>query len=233
MSLDLLGEGFDLHCGGEDLRFPHHENERAQAVADGRRFARTWVHNGFVEVEGTKMSKSLGNVSNLVDLVEQYDPRAYRLLVLRSHYRSPMEVTPETIGDAEKGLERLDEFARKFSGVSASPDETAMARFRDLMEDDLNTAGVVALLFDLVRSFNATGDEAAGAAVFEIAGALGLELGGASADDAVDDEAAAMVTARDTARAARDFAEADRLRDELQRRGWVVKDTPEGTQIHR
>ena len=234
MSLDLLGDGFDLHSGGMDLKFPHHENERAQAVAMGHSFARHWMHHAFVEVGGVKMSKSLKNFTSLVDLLERHDARAYRLLVLRSHYRSPMEVTPETIGDAEKGLERLDEFARKFSAASsASPDPSAMARFRDLMEDDLNTAGVVALLFDLVRSFNSTGDEAAGAAVFEIAGALGLGLGGASGDGAVDDEAAAMVAARDTARAARDFAEADRLRDELQGRGWVVKDTPEGTQIHR
>ena len=110
MALDLLGDDFDLHGGGQDLAFPHHENERAQASADGRRFARTWVHNGFVEVEGTKMSKSLGNVTNLVDLVEQYDGRAYRLLVLQSHYRSPIDVTDDSLRNAEGGLDRLDAF---------------------------------------------------------------------------------------------------------------------------
>ena len=120
-ALDLLGEGFDLHGGGQDLAFPHHENERAQALADGRRFARTWVHNGFVEVEGTKMSKSLGNVTNLVDLVEQYDPRAYRLLVLRSHYRSPIDVTDDSLRDAEAALERLDAFARRVATATRSP----------------------------------------------------------------------------------------------------------------
>ncbi len=97
MSLDLLGEGFDLHGGGQDLRFPHHENERAQAVADGKEFARHWMHNGWVEVEGTKMSKSLGNFTTLPDLLARSDARAYRLLVLRAHYRSPIEVTPETL----------------------------------------------------------------------------------------------------------------------------------------
>src|SRR5207248_5695529 len=93
MALDLLGEDFDLHGGGQDLAFPHHENERAQAVALGREFARHWVHNGFVEVDSVKMSKSLGNFTTLTDLLERTDPRAYRLLVLQSHYRSPVEIT--------------------------------------------------------------------------------------------------------------------------------------------
>ena len=115
MSLDLLGEGFDLHGGGIDLVFPHHENERAQAVARGREFARYWVHNGWVTVDGTKMSKSLGNFTTLPDFLAQHDARAYRLLVLRARYRSPIEVTPDTVADAEKGLERLDTLARRFS----------------------------------------------------------------------------------------------------------------------
>src|SRR5690606_8157668 len=147
--LDLLGEGFDLHGGGQDLAFPHHENERAQAVADGRRFARTWVHNGFVEVEGTKMSKSLGNVTNLVDLVEQYDPRAYRLLVLRSHYRSPIGVADVSLRDAEAALDRLDAFARRVAaegvGEGVAPDGEALARFRAAMDDDLQTPAATGL----------------------------------------------------------------------------------------
>ena len=115
MSLDLLGEGFELHGGGQDLMFPHHENERAQAVADGKEFARHWMHNGWVTVGGEKMSKSLGNFTSLADLLARSDARAYRLLVLRSHYRSPIEVTPDTIAQAEAGLARLDELARRFS----------------------------------------------------------------------------------------------------------------------
>ena len=113
MSLDLLGDRFDLHGGGMDLAFPHHENERAQAVALGRDFAGHWVHNGFVEVGGEKMSKSLGNFTTLTDLVAEHDPRAYRLLVLQSHYRSPLEVTPPTIAAAEASLDRLDALARR------------------------------------------------------------------------------------------------------------------------
>jgi cysteinyl-tRNA synthetase len=230
MSLDLLGDGFDLHAGGLDLKFPHHENERAQAVGLGYHFARHWMHHAFVEVGGVKMSKSLKNFTSLVDLLDRHDPRSYRVLVLRSHYRSPMEVTPETIADAERSLDRLDDFARRFR-PEAPADAGALARFRELMDDDLNTPGAVALLFDLVRKANADDDGAAAAAAFAIAGALGLELGGA--EDVVDAAAVALVTARDEARAARNFAEADRLRDELQALGWVVKDTPDGTRIHR
>ena len=113
MSLDLLGERFDLHGGGRDLAFPHHENERAQAVALGREFAAHWVHNGWVEVGGEKMSKSLGNFTNLLDLIENVDPRAYRLLVLQSHYRSPLEISKDTTDRAERSLAGLDAFARR------------------------------------------------------------------------------------------------------------------------
>jgi cysteinyl-tRNA synthetase len=232
MSLDLLGDGFDLHAGGLDLKFPHHENERAQAVALGYEFARHWMHHAFVEVGGVKMSKSLKNFTSLVDLLARHDARAYRLLVLRSHYRSPMEVTPATVGDAEAGLERLDSFARRFP-PGGTPDADALARFRELMDDDLRTPQTTALLFDLVGRANAGGDDAAGAAAaaHEIARAFGLELRAASTE--VDAGTAALVAARDEARAARDFARADAIRDELQSAGWVVEDTPEGTSVHR
>ncbi|MGH9017272.1 MAG: cysteine--tRNA ligase, partial [Acidimicrobiales bacterium] len=113
MSLDLLGDGFDLHGGGIDLAFPHHENERAQAVAVGRRFAHLWVHNGHVVTGGEKMSKSLGNFTSLSDLLDRTDGRAYRLLLLRSHYRSQVEVTPATVADAEEALAGLDALARR------------------------------------------------------------------------------------------------------------------------
>ena len=114
MSLDLLGEGFDLHCGGMDLKFPHHENERAQAVALGKRFANHWMHNGFVvDAEGEKMSKSIGNVANLLDLMEHYDPRAYRMLLLQSHYRGPVTVGQDNIDASVKALAGLDSFAAR------------------------------------------------------------------------------------------------------------------------
>jgi cysteinyl-tRNA synthetase len=240
MALDLLGENFDLHGGGQDLAFPHHENERAQAVASGRVFARHWVHNGFVEVGGEKMSKSLGNYTSLVDLLDRTDGRAYRLLVLQSHYRSPLEITPPTITAAEAALERFDALARRFElgAGSAELDEEAVARFRSAMDDDLDTPAAVAQLFELLRRANAVADagdlgraRCLAATVAELAGALGLELG--QAGGAVDDESAALVERRDAARRARDFASADALRDELTARGWVVEDGPEGTSIRR
>jgi len=238
MSLDLLGDGFDIHGGGQDLAFPHHENERAQAVADGRRFARYWLHNGFVEVEGTKMSKSLGNVTNLLDLVQQYDPRAYRLLVLRSHYRSPIDVTDETLRDAERSLQRLDTFARKAAelGVTAEPDHDALDRFRAAMDDDLDTPRATALVFDLVRRANpllGRGDaEAAGplaAAALEITAALGLELHSEGGE--VPEAIRELARQRDEARGAKDWARADALRHQIEAAGYVVEDTPAGTEV--
>jgi cysteinyl-tRNA synthetase len=242
MSLDILGEDFDLHGGGQDLAFPHHENERAQAVADGRRFARTWVHNGFVEVEGTKMSKSLGNVRNLLDLVEQYDPRAYRLLVLQSHYRSPIDVSDANLRAAEGALDRLDAFARRVAAspaAGAEPDPEALEQFRAAMDDDLQTPAATRLLFDLVRQANAALDagdvEAAGpraAAALEIASVLGLELSTGEEED-VPEEVRAWVRERDEARAARDWARADALRDRITAAGYVVEDTPTGAVVRR
>ena len=189
MSLDLLGEGFDLHGGGHDLAFPHHENERAQAVALGRQFASHWMHNGLVEVEGEKMSKSLGNFTNLLDLIETVDPRAYRMLVLQSHYRSPVEVSKDTTDRAERSLAGLDAFARRVAGRALGlparriPPRSSASASR--MDDDLDTPAAMALLFDSVRQANAAldaGDLATAGplagAVDAICEAVGLELQG-------------------------------------------------------
>jgi cysteinyl-tRNA synthetase len=232
MSLDLLGDRFDLHGGGQDLAFPHHENERAQAVALGHRFATHWVHNGFVEVEGEKMSKSLDNFTNLLDLIETSDPRAYRLLVLQSHYRAPIEVSKDTASAASRALERLDTFARRFAAAEGGPsDEAALERFRERMDDDLDTPAAMALLFDLVRQANADDDERAAATAFEIAGAVGLVLRTASGD--VGDDAHELARRRDEARAAKDWALADALREQLQQLGYEVSDTPTGTALRK
>jgi cysteinyl-tRNA synthetase len=230
MSLDILGDGFDIHSGGMDLQFPHHENERAQAVALGNAFAKRWMHHAFVEVAGEKMSKSLKNFTSLTDLLAKTDPRAYRLLLLRSHYRKPVEVTPETIADAEAALERLDSFARRFPSGGTS-DEAALAEFRRWMDDDLSTPQATALLFDLVGRANASGDEAAAAAAHEIAGAFGLTL--RSEATAVPEDVQALVRERDEVRAAKDWARSDAIRDQLQADGWVVEDTPDGTKVRR
>jgi cysteinyl-tRNA synthetase len=238
MALDLLGDGFDIHGGGQDLAFPHHENERAQSAADGRSFARYWVHNGFVEVEGEKMSKSLGNFTNLMDLIARADPRSYRLLVLRSHYRSPVEINETSVGDAVSALERLDAFARRTRELAGEPDAVSIGAFREAMDRDMDTPAVSSLLFDLVRRGNSLldqGDEAGAAplaaAVREIAGAVGLELR-ADAHE-VPADVADLARQRDEARAAKDWATADALRDELQARGWVVEDGPTGTVVRR
>ena len=239
MSLELLGESFDLHCGGADLRFPHHENERAQAVALGKTFAQHWMHNGFVvDAEGEKMSKSLGNVTNLLDLIEHYDPRAYRMLLLQTHYRSPVKVGQDNIDAAVKSLAGLDAFAARLAELgSAAADQGVLASFATVMDDDLDTPGATALIFDTVRRANAAVDAgdrplaaALAAAVIEMCAALGLELR-ASAD--VDDSAADLARQLDAARAAMDFVAADRIRGELQAAGYVVETTKDGTRVRR
>ena len=239
MSLDLLGEGFDLHCGGADLRFPHHENERAQAVALGREFARHWMHNGFVvDAEGEKMSKSLGNVANLLDLLDLYDPRAYRMLLLQSHDRSPVRVGQDNIDAAVKSLAGLDSFAaRSARFTGGTVDAATRERFVAAMDDDLDTAAAMAIVFDTVRAANAavdSGDERAAAdlraTVIELTGALGLVL---STGDDVPPEIADMAARIDEARAAKDFATADSVRDALQAAGWTVETSKEGTRVRR
>jgi cysteinyl-tRNA synthetase len=255
MALDLLGEGFDIHGGGIDLIFPHHENERAQAVAEGRAFSRFWVHNGWVTVDGTKMSKSLDNFTTLAEFLEKHDPRSYRLLILRARYRTPFEVTPDTVVDAERGLERLDTLARRFSvgellarttsgyvvegtDPAVGIDADALAAFRARMDDDLDTPAALAGIFDLVTAAHTSADAGDGARAQQLAqtaavlaGALGLSLRGEAS--AIDAEAAGLVAERDAARAAKDFARADALRDQLTGLGWTVEDTPAGTAIRR
>jgi cysteinyl-tRNA synthetase len=248
MSLDLLGEGFDLHAGGMDLKFPHHENERAQAVALGKTFAGHWMHHAFlVDNAGEKLSKSLGNFTNLLDLTDTMDPRSYRLLLLQSHYRSPLQVDPETIGAAERSLSGIDTFVRRagealrsarIADSSAGVDSDLVASFRARMDDDLDTAGAMGLVFDAARRGNAAIDAGdlglvatLAATVTELCGAVGLML--KSAADEVPAAAAASAAALDAARAAKDFATADKLRAELQADGWIVETTKAGTTIRK
>ena len=239
MSLDLLGDGFDLHGGGLDLAFPHHENERAQAVALGRRFAQHWVHNGFVEVGGEKMSKSLDNFTTLNDLVVQHDPRAYRLLVLGSHYRSPVEVTGATIIAAENALERLDALARRVDDLgSVAPDAAAMDAFRAQMDEDMDTPATYAQIFGLVTEINRaldSGDITVAtplvAAWREILSAVGLHVDGATDDVPV--EIAELARQRDAARATKDWAVADALRDQIVAAGWLSEDSADGTVVRK
>jgi cysteinyl-tRNA synthetase len=254
MSLSLLGENFDLHCGGQDLKFPHHENERAQAEALGRGFSRHWSHHGWVVIDGVKMSHSLHNFTSLTDLLSRSDARAYRLLVLRAHYRAPFEVSETTITDAERALERLDAVARRFElepldlaqplsrrdrvAEDLGESSAGAQEFATAMDDDLDTPRAVAVLFTLATKANALADagEAAQARrvalrVRELAGAVGLVLDGSGATLAGPE--AALAEARDAARARGDYEAADRLRDELVALGLVVEDTTEGTKVRR
>ena len=238
MSLELLGEGFDLHCGGADLRFPHHENERAQAVALGKQFAAHWMHNGFVvDAEGEKMSKSLGNVANLLDLVDKYDPRAYRMLLLQTHYRSPLRVGQDNIDAAVKALSGIDAFFARIDAASAAADVACLDAFRAAMDNDLDTPAATALMFDTMRRANAAIDggnaaEAASlaAAVREMCAAFGLSI--TDVGD-VDPVMVAKAAELDAARAAKDFARADALRGEIQAAGYVVETTKDGTRVRR
>ena len=239
MSLELLGEGFDLHCGGADLRFPHHENERAQAVALGKTFANHWMHNGFVvDLEGEKMSKSLGNVMNLLDLLEKYDARAYRMLLLQTHYRSPVRVGQDNIDSCVAALAGLDSFAaRTASYAGGVADRDIVAMFRASMDNDLDTPAAMALVFDTVRRANIATDSgkdaavpAMRAAVIELLESLGISL---SSGDDNDEDIMAKGRALDEARAAKDFATADAIRIELQNLGYLVETFKEGTRIRR
>ncbi len=239
MSLALLGENFDLHCGGMDLRFPHHENERAQAVALGQGFSSHWMHHAFiVDSEGIKMSKSLGNVDNLLDLVAHYDPRAYRMLLLQTHYRSPVKIGQDTIDAAVKSIAGLDAFATRMSGLAARPaDQDVLMRFREIMDNDLDTPIATAHIFETIRHANTAYDlgdteRAASLAATTIAmlGAVGLTLRTA---EEIDEAIVQRAVDLDSARVAKDFAKADAIRDELQSAGYLVETTKEGTRVRR
>ena len=237
MSLAMNGPDFDIHGGGDDLAFPHHENERAEATAAGCRFARHWVHHAMVNVAGEKMSKSLGNFTTVTDLVAHHDPRALRLLILQTHYRKTMEVNAAAMAQAEEGMDRLDTLLRRATAAEVDLDtpqrvDDAVAEFIDAMEDDLGTPKAMATVFDLVRRANAaldSGDADAAtvaATAIELAGVLGLRL--RSGTDDTDPEIDALVARRTEARAAKDFAQADAIRDQLQAMGIEVEDTAAG-----
>lgn len=258
MSMEYLGTGFDIHGGGTDLIFPHHENEIAQSEgATGERFARYWLHNGMINLGGEKMSKSTGHVIDLVTAIERFGGMAIRLFYLRAHYRTPQEYSESLLADAKAAIGRLWAFRRRVTEpVSAAPDEQVMAAFTEAMDDDFNTPAAVGVLFDAVREGNRRLDagEDAGpvvAAFDEITGALGLidtpaGLGGL--EDAVAEIAARfgvdaeggveallerLVDRRDEARRERDWVVADGIRSALADVGVILEDTPDGVRWHR
>jgi cysteinyl-tRNA synthetase len=248
MATKYLGPDFDIHGGGTDLIFPHHENEIAQSEgASGRTFARYWLHNGMVNLGGEKMAKSTGILVDLASITERHGGRALRLLLLRAHYRSPIEYSDELLTESEDALDRLQRFRDRAS--PGEPDPVAIARFREVMEDDFGTPPAVSLLFDLVRDGNRLlddgGDAAAIAGAVEtIVDVLGLDDASVPAEESLDlgdlpgrfglegdghDVVDRLVELRAVAREERRFEDADAIRDGLEKAGVTLEDGPDGT----
>jgi cysteinyl-tRNA synthetase len=245
MSAELLGQHFDIHGGGQDLQFPHHENEIAQSEAThGCTMANYWLHNGFVRVDDEKMSKSLGNFFTIREVLEKYDPEVVRFFILRAHYRSPLNYSDKHLDDAKASLTRLYTALR---GLQVPPididwQQPPAARFKAAMDDDFNTAEALAVLFELANELNKDRSPQTAALLKQLAAIVGLlqrdpqafmqgEIQGDDAAGELDIES--LITARINAKKAKDFAEADRIRKALSDAGIVLEDTAQGTTWRR
>ena len=240
MSLSYLGEKIDIHGGGADLIFPHHENEIAQteAFTGTEPFAQYWLHNGLLQMGEEKMSKSLGNLVSIRDVVEQHGADAFRLFVLTSHYRMPLTWTDEGVAASARAAERLSRAASASGGEGDSPDVSVFReRFYEAMDDDLNTPQALAALFDMAREINRTAGEGADvseacALLRELGAVLGLQLEQAGSDGTGDAApfVELLIETRAGLRKEKQFALADNLRDRLAELGVVLEDTPHGTE---
>ncbi len=252
MSMSILGETFDIHGGGQDLIFPHHENEIAQSeAATGHPFARYWMHNGYINVDNQKMSKSLNNFFTVRDIAKEFDLEAVRMFMLGVQYRNPVNFSREMIQQAQSALDRLrtakERLAEAQIAPEATPEDAAFvgqledfkARFNEAMDDDLNTADALGVLFEFARAANTfvsdpRGKEAvkAGKALFgELTGVLGL-LTREKAEE-FPKEALDLLEERQTARKAKNFSRADEIRDALSNMGYAVEDTPNGPKLKK
>jgi cysteinyl-tRNA synthetase len=243
MGCTLLGEHFDIHGGGQDLQFPHHENEIAQSEgATGQTFVNYWMHNGFVQVDSEKMSKSLGNFFTIREVLERYDAEVVRFFITRTHYRSPLNYSDAHLDDARASLTRLYTALKDVvpDGAPLDRDEAYAQRFAAAMNDDFNTPVAMAVLFELAGEVNRTLDPVLARQLKQLAGLLGLlgrepraflqqAAGVAQADALAADEIDARIAARGAAKRAKDYAEADRIRAELLEAGVALEDKPGGS----
>ena len=253
MSKALLGDQFDIHGGGADLQFPHHENEIAQSEgalcggegcgcdADGKPkgFVRYWMHNGFIRVDNEKMSKSLGNFFTIRDVLQEYDAEVVRFFILRAQYRSPLNYSVDTLDDARAALTRLYTALKPFDGLTVGEidwSEPHAAAFKAAMDDDFNTPIAVSVLFELANHVNKTSDAAAAQLLKSLAAVLGLlerpaseflQAGG-QADEIDVAQVEALIEQRKAAKVAKDFAQADAIRTQLTEMGIVIEDKPGG-----
>ena len=255
MSKKYLGEEIDIHAGGEDLIFPHHENEIAQSeCCNGKIFARYWMHNGFLNIDNRKMSKSLGNFRTVRQIGEQYDLQVLRFFMLNAHYRSPLNFSADLMEAAKNSLERILEAAGKLSDrkdnaavENITEEELALlkeaegfvTKFEAAMDDDFNTADALAAIFELVKFANTNVNEnsskefAAGLyeELFKLSDVLGLKI--EKKEEILDKEIEDLIQERQAARKAKDFKRADEIRDELLKKGIILKDTREGVKWQR
>ncbi|HZS80511.1 MAG TPA: DALR domain-containing protein, partial [Herbaspirillum sp.] len=242
MSGDLLGNHFDIHGGGHDLQFPHHENEIAQSEGAHRHgFVNYWMHNGFVRIDNEKMSKSLGNFFTIRDVLKKYDPEVVRFFILRAHYRSPLNYADAHLDDARHALTRLYTALKEIPVEDSAPvdwSEVHAQRFANAMNDDFNTPVVIAVLFDLAAEVNRSGSQALARQLRALAGIIGLlqrpaedylKVGASSGIEGLAAvEIEARVAARIAARKAGNFTAADAIRAELAAAGVVLEDKPGG-----
>lgn len=246
MSVGILGQNFDIHGGGTDLVFPHHENEIAQSCGAGDVFAKYWIHSAMLNIDGEKMSKSLNNFITLKDAIDQNGPRALRLLMIQTHYRSQIEVSDESLSAASAAMDRLDAFYRRFNRAldlnsSIQPDELIETQFIKQMANDFNAPNALALVFDSLREANICLDEGDNhrasilyVTIVELMKVLGIDLSELTNDDShIDSEHVEdLIVQRKQARESKDFTRADEIRDELAALGVVIEDGPKGTTWH-
>ena len=251
MAKRYLGDSIDIHCGGQDLIFPHHENEIAQSeCANGCMFSHYWMHNGYINVDNRKMSKSLGNFFTVRDVAEKYGYEPIRYLMISSHYRSPINYSTDIIEQAKNALERLYNCRSKMTFAiengGGNSEKTAdefinkrKEQFVRVMDDDFNTADGISAVFDLARDINTFVDSGANkaeltkclAAFDELCGVLGLVYN--TKTESLDDEVEALIAERTKARAEKNWAKADEIRDKLKAMNIILEDTPQGIKWHR